>query len=236
MEKELKALVEKLKAAAGANLQAVVLYGSAAAGDYQAKHSDLNVLCLLERAGAAELESLHPVVEWWARRGFRLPLVFTFEELRRSADVFAIELLDMKRHHRMLFGEDFLAKLEVPMSLHRQQVERELRNNWVRLRQGILLAPRRRTALLGLMTASISSFAALFRHALIALGEAVPDGKRAVIERIAQLSGASAAPFLTILDVREGRQKESQVDAVATLRGYLELVERVTDEVDRRLG
>ena len=131
MESKLAELVERLKSAAHDNLRAVVLYGSAVTGEFLAEHSDLNILCVVERAGSADLENLHAVAEWWIRQKNAAPLIFTFEELRRSADVFAIELLDMKSHHRMLVGEDFLANFEVPLQLHRLQVERELRNGWL---------------------------------------------------------------------------------------------------------
>jgi len=236
MEKDLNELVQKLKAAAGANLKGVVLYGSAAAGEFQPKHSDLNVLCLLERLDAAELEKLNPAAGWWAGKGHPAPLVFTPEELRRSADVFAIEMLEIKASRRVLFGEDDFAQLEVPMSLHRVQVERELRTNLVRLRQGLLTAPKKRSALLGLLTGSVSSFTTLFRHALLALGESPPQGKRAVVNRLAALASFDPAAFHTVLDVREGKRSESEVEMGATVRGYLEGVARVADEVDRRLA
>ena len=142
MEKDLSELVEKLKHAAGANLRSVVLYGSAASGEFHPKHSDLNVLCVLERLDAAELARLNPAAAWWERKGHPAPLVFTLEELRRSADVFAIELLDIEASRRVLFGEDVFTGLEVPMSLHHQQVERELHTNLIRLRQAYLAAPR----------------------------------------------------------------------------------------------
>src|SRR5579864_3778985 len=103
MEKDLNALVEKLKKAAGANLTSVVLFGSAAGGQYQPKHSDLNVLCTLERLDGAALEALRPPVEWWVAKGNPHVLMFTMDELRCSADVFAIELLDIKARHKVLF-------------------------------------------------------------------------------------------------------------------------------------
>jgi hypothetical protein len=206
------------------------------AGDFHPKHSNLNILCLLDRAGVPELETLNSVAVWWTRKGHPAPLVFTLDELSRSADIFAIELLDIKQHHRILHGDDFLASLEVPMALHGLQVERELRAGWIRLREAILIAPRTRKALMSLMLASVSSFVTLFRHALIVLGEQPPPGKRAIVDRIAALLGGSAAAFDTVLDVREGKQKQSQVDIGMTLAGYLELVERVADAVDRKLG
>jgi predicted nucleotidyltransferase len=235
MEAKLNELVERLKAAASVNLKAVVLYGSAVAGDFHEKHSDLNILCVLERAGAADLERLHPVVEWWTKQGNRAPIVFTLDEITRSADVFAIELLDIKSRHRILFGADFLEPLNVPMRLHRLQVERELRNGWVRLRQAILMAPDKKDAHLGMMLRSVSSFCALFRHALIALGQPEVHGKREAVERIASLTGANPVAFQTVLDFRAGKLKEKEIDIEATLQTYLEFVEIVTNEVDRRL-
>ena len=59
-EKDLTELVERLGKAAGANLSAVVLYGSAANQDFREEHSDLNILCLLQRIDAGELKKLPP--------------------------------------------------------------------------------------------------------------------------------------------------------------------------------
>src|SRR2546426_3485317 len=68
MEKDLAELVERLKSAIGANLKTVVLYGSAAAGDFQPQHSDLNVLCVLDRLDGAELQKLGPTARWWEKK------------------------------------------------------------------------------------------------------------------------------------------------------------------------
>lgn len=236
MEELLAQLKGKLEAAAGANLKAIVLFGSAARGDYHARHSDLNVLCVLGRAQAEDLEALHEAAVWWEQKKFPAPQIFTLDELRASADIFAIELLDMKAHHKMIYGEDFFNELVVPMQLHRLQVERELRTNWVKLRQGILLAPHKDHVLMRLMDASVSTFVTLFRHALIALGETPPAGRRDVVAEIARLSGERPDAFLAVLDVREGKRQVRDVKARETLRDYLELVERVTEEVDRRLA
>ncbi len=236
MEKDLSELVEKLKQAAGGNLKSVVLYGSAAAGEFQPKHSDLNVICVLGRLDAAELAKLNPASAWWARKGHPAPLVFTLEELRRSADVFAIELLDIQASRRVLDGEDVFARLEVPMSLHREQVERELRTNLIRLRQGTLAAPRSDANLERLMTASVSTFLALFRHALLALGEQPPQAKRAVLDRLAALLGFDASGFHAVLEAREGKRPLRSGDVAATFASYLAGVTHVTEEVDRRLA
>lgn len=235
IDPKLDELVQKLEAAAGANLKSVILYGSAATEEFHAKHSDLNVLCVLEQADAARLEALHGAVEWWTRRGQRAPLVFTLEELRRSADIFTIELLDMKARHRVLHGENVLAGLEVPLRFHSSQVERELRTNWLRLRQAILAAPKKSKIYLEIMTASFSSFAALFRHVLIVICEPAPETKREAIDRIAKFAGADPAGFHAILASREGKSGEGDVNVEALMNQYFAFVEAVTDRFDREI-
>jgi hypothetical protein len=235
MDHKLDEFVQKLKSSAAENLKAVALYGSAVTGDFHSKHSDLNLLCVLEKADAARIEALHAPVEWWLRQGHRAPLVFTLDELQRSADVFAIELLDMKTHHRMLHGEDVLAGLTVPLHYHAIQVERELRTDWLRLRQAILTSPKKGDAHLNLMTSSFSPFVALFLHALIALGQQPAANKREAIERMGQSTHADASGFLTILDFREGKRKKREIAVEETLERYFAFVEAVTNEFDRQL-
>lgn len=235
VEKILDELAARLRESAGPNLKSAVLYGSAAAGEFHPKHSDLNVLCILNRIDQAELEKLNPVVTWWIRKGHPAPLFLTAEEVATSADVFAIEFLDIKAGHRVLYGEDPFAALDVPLVQHRLQVEHDLRVNLLRLRQSALEAARDPRALLRLMTRSISSFAALFRHAMIALGEQPPPGKRQAVDRLSAMLGFDATPFQTIFDVREGKRRERDVNAMTTFAAYLKGVMRVTEEVDRRL-
>jgi len=235
-EEQLSQLVSKLNKAAEGNLLSVILYGSAATEEFHPKHSDLNVLTILRELNRAELSKLSAASAWWASKGHPAPLFFTLSELRHSADIFAIELLDIKAARRILYGEDLIASLEVPTELHRRQVERELRQNTLRLRQHYVIQASDPRRTLQLMISSLSTFAALFRHALLALGEDLPADRRATIDRAASVLGFDPSPFHTVLDVREERKRQREVDAQATFGKYLEAVVKATDEVDRRLA
>lgn len=234
-ERELGELVRRLKEGAGENLRAVVLYGSDLDHDFR-EHADLNILCLLQRLTGEDLESIRPAALWWRRKGYPAPLVFTLEELRNSADVFAVELLDMKASHRMLDGLDFLASLEVPMALHRLQVERELRTNVIRLRQSFLRCRGQRSELADLMMASASSFGTLFRHALIAMGQDAPNSNRAAADQLAALLATNAAAFHHVMDLREGKSAGGEMDLRKIFASYLDLVMKIAEEIDRRLA
>ena len=235
-EQVLTDLVTRLKDAAGGNLLSVMLYGSAATGEFHEGHSDLNILCVTRSLGRDDLSKLHDASAWWAKKGHPAPLFFMLHELEHSTDVFTIELLDIKAAHRVLYGEDVIASLSVPMDFHRLHVERELRNNTLRLRQHYVRHPADSRKTLELMTSSISTFAALFRHALIALGEEPPPTKRGTMERLGIVLGYDPAPFHTVFDIREGRKRERDVDVQATFEAYLDRVSRVTEEIDRRLA
>ena len=235
-DKDLTDLVTKLTDAAGSNLLSVILYGSAATEEFHEGHSDLNILCVMQSLGRDDLGKLHAPSAWWVKKGHPAPLFLTLNELHHSADIFAIELLDIQAAHRILHGEDVVASLHVPMDLHRQHVERELRNNTLRLRQLYLRHPADSRKTLELMTSSISTFAALFRHALIALGEDPPRSKRSVVDSLASALGFDPSPFHAIYDIREGQKRERDVDVQATFEAYLDRVSKVTDEMDRRLA
>jgi predicted nucleotidyltransferase len=232
---KLDEFVQKLKSAAADNLKSVILYGSAANGEFHSRHSDLNLLCVVNSADSEHIEALHSPVEWWTKLGLRPPLVFTLEELRRSADVFAIELLDMKSLHKVLAGVDVLTDISVPLRYHAIQVERELRTNWLRLRQAMLTAPKKSKVYQELMVSSFSTFVALFRHALIALGEPPAGSKHEAIERIAKIANADPAGFFAILEHREGKREAQEIDIETALNRYFAFVEAVTDTFDRWL-
>jgi hypothetical protein len=235
-EQNLTDLVTRLKNAAGSNLLSVILYGSAATEEFHPGHSDLNVLCTMQSLGRDDLSKLHVASAWWAKKGHPAPLFFTLNELHHSADIFAIELLDIKAAHRVLHGEDVFDSLHVPMDLHRLHVERELRHNTLRLRQRYLMHPADSRKTLQLMTSSISTFAALFRHALIALGEDPPPTKRGTMDGLGSVLGFDPSPFHTVFDIREGRKRERDVNVQTTFDAYLDRVARVAEEIDRRLA
>ena len=226
-------LVSRLRSGAGANLEAVVLFGSAAGEEFQPRHSDLNVLCLLKTVDAAALEGAAPAVAWWRGKKQPAPVFFGAAELVRSADVFAIELHDMYSRHRLLFGADPFATLAIPMDLHRIEVERELRTSLLRLRHRFLEAKGEK-AVAALMADSISTFLTLFRHALIALGEPAVAHRRQALDRLAVVLAFDAAPLHAVLDFRDG--KPLPAPAAQMFRGYLDSIARVTEEVDRRLA
>ncbi len=174
-------------------------------------------------------------MKWWDAQKQPPPLFMTRDEIERSSDVFTIELLDMKQHHRVLFGEDVLQGLSIPPNLHRVQVEYELREKLALLRQHLLLASGNDSRMWELLVRSVSSFATLFRHALIVLGDDAPVGKREAVPALSKQIGFDASGILQVLDVRERKADRKKFDVADVFSRYLAAVEQVTAAVDRML-
>ena len=242
-DKQISEFVGRLSTSAGANLRAVILYGSAASEEFHKDFSDINVLCVLHDLSAEAMRAASPAVHWWTEKNHPAPLLFTQEEVVRSADVFPIELLDIQQQHRVLSGEDIFSALQVPMDLHRVQLEHELRTKLLLLRQQYVACSHQgtpkqesdkkgRKKVSALMLESISSFITLFRHTLITMGEKPPKAKREIVQRLAQRLSFEAGPFLQILEMREGRLKAEALDVQGTFANYVKAVERVIQAVD----
>jgi hypothetical protein len=234
-EKRLNEFVDRLRQAAGDNMESVVLYGSAVSSEYDPEFSNINLMCFLRDASYSKLQVLAPTVEDWFKDGHRPPLFITREELDRSTDVFVIELMDIRRQHKVLFGPDYVATLEIPMALHRAQLEYELREKLILLRQNLLLAGNDHARVWDLLLHSLPAFATLSRHAVIAQGQPVPPTKRDAIRQLAASLGFDATPFMNLLDIREHHVNRSQFQAPALAAQYLAAVEKVTAAVDRML-
>src|ERR1700675_3043025 len=234
-EKLVSEFIERMRAAAGTNLLAAILYGSAGAGDYIAEHSDVNLLFVLGETSFARIDALAPVVTWWGKQKHRAPLLMSADEILRSADVFSIEFLDMRRHYRVLWGEDVLKTLEIPMRLHRAQVEYELREKTILLRQRLLVVSGNDEAKWDLLLRSLPAFGTLFRHALIALGDGGAGSKREAAAALAGKLGIDASVFGELLDIRERKKDRKAARADEMFGRYLKLVEQVTAAVDKML-
>jgi predicted nucleotidyltransferase len=230
-EDKLQDLVSRVHYACGENLVSVVLYGSAARDDYHEQYSDVNVMIILRHMKGGDYPALTGILTWWSHEEkLRPPTIMTLEEVRESADVFAIEMLDIQAAHKTLYGDDVVSAIEVPMNLHRVEVEHDLRTTLLRLRHHLLLTADGDEELKAVMGKSVTSVVTLFRHALIALGENPPHAKAKVLEHAAEVFGFNGQPLRTVLELRSDGQ---HIDNVRELYyAYMEAILTVAHGLD----
>jgi predicted nucleotidyltransferase len=236
MEQQLNNLVERLKKTFGERLISAVLFGSGAVGDWNAKASDLNILCVLEKVSVQELSESEAVFRWWREQGNPAPLLLSEEEVRNSSDCFPMEFHDIKSHRRVLYGLDVIADLEIDRSFYRAQVEHELRSKLLRLRQKAADALSKQDALLRLLMDSLSTFCVLGRHALTLKGRETRFRKEEVIADLEKVLGIRFDGFSTILSIRGNGKLSEGTSAVLLFEKYLKEIDalvRFVDQIDR---
>ncbi|MCA9055062.1 MAG: hypothetical protein KDA75_14570 [Planctomycetaceae bacterium] len=214
----------------------IVLFGSAAAGDFVPGVSGYDLLVVLTRLTSAELKQLAPPIRRWHLSGNPLPLLFTQQQLESSVDVFPIEFLDMQRSHRVLYGADLIAGLEIDPADVRLHLERELRGKSLALRDKYVLAAGESPQLYTLLCDSLSTFLSLFRAALRLYSAEVPVIKLDAARTLANYIQFDPQPFVTIDDLRENRRDPRDVDLEQLFVDYWQAVEIICDAVDRKLA
>src|SRR5262245_49849977 len=182
----LKRFVEDLTKTAGNKVLSVVLYGSAARGEYH-ESSDFNLILVLENLSPATLELVSPLIRAWTKKGHPMPRLFDPHLITESADVFPIEMLDLQNHRLVLHGKDPFAGLAVSRANLRLQCERELRTKLMRLREAYVECHDAPEELKRLLTSSYTTFVAVFRGCLSLLGGKVPLRNLEVVEDFCRL-------------------------------------------------
>jgi hypothetical protein len=227
-------LIGDLQATHGENLAAVVLYGSAAAGDTSAQADDYNLLIALHHITPEDLRLAQAPMREWQRLGHPLPVYFTLTELHDAADVFPIEFQQMSRARVVLYGGDPFETLQLSDANLRHQTEYELRSKLIQLRRLYIPASVSIEQLCDLMSDSLTSFAKLFAAALRLSGSDSPIVKRDIVRAAVREFDLDGAPFERIFDIREtGARPATEVEANDLFAAYLAQIERVVAAVDR---
>ncbi len=226
-------LVRRLSESLGEDLVSVVLYGSAAADDFQERVSDLNVLAVLSAIGEKQLEQAYGPVRWWMNKKQPAPILLSVEEVQNASDAFAIEFLDIRAAYRILYGEDLVESIEVESAHHRHQVEHEIRSLLLRLRERYLGLQKDTKALRGLLTDSLPSFSTLFRHALLLHGHAAAIKKQEVFRLAAETFGIPSEPFETVLALRQGSKRITNAEVQPLFHAYIQGITKMAGHIDR---
>lgn len=128
-------LIEAARHAFGEALRSVVLYGSAAEGRLRAT-SDVNLLFVLERFDAAAADQLREPFRFASASADVTAMFVLEEELSNGAPAaFAEKYADIKRRHRVLFGDDPFARITIPRPALVRHLQQVLLNLAIRLRE-----------------------------------------------------------------------------------------------------
>jgi hypothetical protein len=226
-------LVTGLREVFGERLRAVVLYGSAAAGEHIAGRSDYNVLVIADELPVEKLRAAGAITRSWTTSGNPPPLVFTAEEWRTSADVFPMEYADILERNRVLFGDPELERVRYSREHLRLQVEQEARGKLLHLRQAVIGAGADAKAQLAIFERTLSQIMVLFRGAARLHGDTPPKDYEALSRTIAARAGFNSESLVRVVRHVRGTEPIKKEAASDALGGYLIALERLVRHLDQ---
>ena len=227
-----RAWLAPVRTAMGAEFLAAYLHGSVLTQGFDERRSRVNLLIVARSLNLDVLDAASRAIPEDRKPPHVSPLFLTQRQIEKSLDVFPIEWIDIKERHLRLEGQDVLGPLEVPRVHLRLQIEQELREKLITLRQAYLAHARRPEALGEVLQAAASSFATLCRSLLRLRGESPPAQTAHVIERVADVFALDAEGLLAAHLARYGEQRFKTVETTAHFRKFLVEVERLVNAID----
>jgi len=227
-----KDLVGDYRKAYGDAVVSVIMYGSAASGDYVPGASDINLMIVLSEDGIEALDRAVPVVSKWRKRNVATPLLLTEAYIHTSLDVFPLEYLNFRNSYEVVYGKDVLAELKFDAKLLRLQCEREVKGKLLLLREGFLEADGKDRHIRELLCDSLHAFVAIFKGLLYIKEQDLPAKDRIVISRLCETVGLDVGAFEAIVDIKEKRIKPAGAELEKLFKSYLKEIRKLWQIVD----
>lgn len=211
----------------------VVLYGSAARGDYLAKKSDINFMVVLNDRAMNRLADALGFIRKWTKRGVSIPLFLSESYITTSTDAFPIEFLSLKLHHKLLFGKDILSALEIADSHLRLKCEEQIKSKLLHLREDFLHTRGKKYMMRQLLIQTVPTLASIFSALIVLKNEIVPAGKETIMMNTARLYDLTETVFQQVLDLRSGSAKLSHKQLKSLLQSYIDELAKLSVIIDQ---
>lgn len=222
--------IERLKALYQDELVSVILYGSAASGEFVNKGSDLNFLVVLKNTRLDTLRSASGLIRKFPR--FHLQF-FTEQYIASTNDIFPIEFLDIKENYRLIYGKDVIRDINIDTRNLRFQCEQELKAKLLGLRNAYLAFHKNKAAMQDVLSSAITSVLHISRNVLRLKGRAPAYKKEGIIKELEQELKINAPVWAKALGLKNKTVKLNNRETEALFIDLFNEVEKITDIVDR---
>lgn len=208
-----------------ADLEGVLLFGSAARGDFIAGRSNINILMLTRQLSADVLQRAGRLHRQWGKHQIVAPLMMTQEELHRSGHLFPLEYLQIQDHRVLLTGQDPFAAWQIEAHHLGWQCQQELGANLIRLRQRFVEGEGRPEAIQALLILSITGLLPCLRGLLRVSGQNSAGRDAEVLERLPQTLQIEPDVLLEILQMKRGIISPGALEWPKVYERYLQNLE-----------
>lgn len=204
VRKTLRPYLAQVQKLFGGTLEAVILYGSAAGGEYVPDKSNINLLILLVKQDTELLKQYAALHKRWQKEQIVVPLFLTQTELKSSLELFPLEYLEVQDQHVLLAGRDPFPELRIDGRNLRLQCEQELRGNLLRLRQRFVEGGAGTEAITILLPLSFTALMPCLRGLLRAKERPVERSADRVLRAVEKEFGIDTVAFQDVLNLKRG--------------------------------
>ena len=229
----LRAYVTEVSGIFGAALEAVILYGSAACGDFLPGRSNLNLLLLLSQHEIGSLQRYAEVHRRWSKEHIVVPLFLTEAELRASLDLFPLEYLEIREQHVLLMGRDPFPGLRLELRRLRAHCEQEIHGNLVRLRQRFVEGGGQADAAMILLPLSLTGLLPCLRGLFRALEIPAPRSADALLGELKSALGVEPAVFQEVLHLKRGVMTPGPLAVPRLFERYVSALQVLVERTDQ---
>ncbi len=163
------------------------------------------------------------------RKKYSTPLIGSEQFFRDAADVFCMEILELKENAEILYGKNIFSELEVKPENLRKQIEYELRSKLVVLKGAFVDLPLDRKVVDNIAYRSMYNFLLILRNLLRLKGKLVNDPS--LIEVFEETFGIELEAFKVLRD--SGKLPFEKL--LEVFKRYLREVEELVEISDKIL-
>ena len=207
------------------DLGGLLLFGSAARGDFITGRSNLNMLLLVRCLSVDLLQRAGQLHREWGKHQIVAPLLMTEDDLGRSGRLFPLEFLQMNQHHVVLAGHDPFVEFHIDRDRLAWQCEQELMANLLRLRQRFIEGAGQIEAIQALLILSITAVLPCIRGLLYIMEQPSKGKDIEILEGLPTTFQFDSTTFLEILKIKRGLSSPGSLEWRNVYSRYLQNLE-----------
>ena len=212
--------------------QAILVYGSAARGEFLQGYSNINILIVLEQITQPVLQQWSGIQKQWAREKIVAPLFLTHKDLQQSLDVFPLEFLDIKERHILLEGCDPFPELHVNSTNLFLQCRQEVHGNLLRVRQCYVEGWARVEAIQTLLPISLTALLPCLRGIYRLLDRPSNMKSPEVLDELNATLDLDPSVFIEVWRLKRGLSTPGKHELPNLLERYLAGLGQLVDRIE----
>jgi len=228
----LRGFLRSIKKQKDLKLEAILVYGSAARGEFLEGYSNINVLVVLEQITQPVLQRWSGIHKQWAREKIIAPLFLTHTDLQQSSDVFPLEYLDIKEWHVLLEGRDPFPELHVNQAHLFVQCRQEIHANLLRVRQCYVEGWGRVEAIQTVLPLSLTALLPCLRGLYRLLNRPSNIKSPEILDELKATLDVDPSVFFEVWRLKRGLSTPGKHELPKLLERYIEGLGQLVDKIE----